>query len=133
MAKKFKDYTNNPAPPSSSIFLFGDPLGTLSETHTYGQFVNKIDTNIENFIVAYTARDVLPITTNGQTAFNLTRPYLETSDPTLNICYNGINYSTPSVDYNLVVLGGALTWLEPDGISLVSGENLIVTYYVEPV
>jgi len=77
--------------------------------------------------VAETAiKHEISVTSNGQTAFPDELPFEPSSDATVSVTYNGVEYKQNGTDYTYS--GKDFTWLEPNDIELQSGDILIVQY-----
>ncbi len=68
-------------------------------------------------------KDVLPVTTPGQTAFTLTTTPTNTSTMVAHV--RGIFYD---YGFGFTVSGTALTWLDPEGITLDTTDRFVVIY-----
>jgi len=69
-------------------------------------------------------KDVLPVTSDGQTAFTLSQTPID--DATLTLILNHTTHLRNGIDYTYT--GTALTWLDPNGLTLKTTDELVAHY-----
>ena len=91
-----------------------DPAGS-SKKITVGNLISAVPN---------ANKELLTVSSNGQTAFTLS--VVPASDISFSLLLNGIEYAIEGTHYSRV--GTALTWLDPDGLTLVTTDEFLAIF-----
>lgn len=123
---------------SSAGSIIESPLITTSELNLLSGFTSVSQGTLNNdklvtqgyvddgitATIPVATKELLTISSSGQTAFTLSGT--PSGDASFYLVLNGINYSIEGVHYTRS--GTALTWLDPDGITLQTTDSFQAVY-----